>query len=129
MGQLQIEMRIHLVLKFIEFFNMSNVEANFKHDVYLCLCKMQNFQLTSIGVCVSIELVMLWVASLPSCVIDMASVREGISSGDNMGETEAGVVTASLASVELRISDSFINEFTTVSLCAQQAMNEIIISQ
>ena len=72
------------------------------------------------------ELVILCVASLPSCVIDMASVREGISSGDSMGETEAGVVTASLASVELRISDSFINEFTTVSLCAKQSINRMI---
>ena len=76
----------------------------------------------------SIELVMLCVASLPSCVIDMASVREGISSGDSMGETEAGVVTASLASVELRISDSFINEFTTVPLYAKQSINRMVIS-
>ena len=74
------------------------------------------------------ELVMLWVASLPSWVIDMASVREGISSGDSMGETEAGVATASLASVELRISDSFIKEFTTVSLCEKQSMNRMVTS-
>ncbi len=41
---------------------------------------------------------------------------DGISSGDTMGDTEGGVVMDSLDSVIFTISDSFIREFTTVSL-------------
>lgn len=46
----------------------------------------------------------------------MTSVRDGISSGDIMGDTEAGVARVTLESDELMICDSFIKEFTTASL-------------
>ncbi len=58
-----------------------------------------------------------WGMTLSTFTCTMSvSYLDGTSSGDTMGDTEGGVVMDSFDSVRFIISDSFIKEFTTVSL-------------